>query len=322
MANSQTELTLTYGDYGLGVQATDCAYLFSHAAQGLSSLKVAGREWLYRPLRPVFWRATTDNDRGNGFSNKAAMWLGADLFTQGTLTAVRVDNQPIALPVGLANNAHHSATRARAITLVYRYHTATTPSTIVELTYTVTPAALTVRAHYYGLIGLPELPVFGVQLICPTPASGYQYAGLTGETYPDRLGDQQPGVFAISGQPVTPYLVPQDCGVHMHTDWVTITRQTTLDNRHPEVAPFALTLTKRKAPFAFSCLPYTAAELENATHQEELPPARRCVVTVMGAVRGVGGIDSWGADVEAAYHLPGDVDVDFEFAIHPGVVQL
>ena len=26
---------------------------------------------------------------------------------------------------------------------------------------------------------------------------------------------------------------------------------------------------------AFSCLPYTASELENATHQEELPPARR-----------------------------------------------
>ena len=41
----------------------------------------------------------------------------------------------------------------------------------------------------------------------------------------------------------------------------------------------------------FSCLPYTASEIENATHHEELPPARRTVLCVYGAVRGVGGID-------------------------------
>lgn len=44
----------------------------------------------------------------------------------------------------------------------------------------------------------------------------------------------------------------------------------------------------------FSCLPYTACELENADHQEELPPRRRTVMCIYGAVRGVGGIDSWG----------------------------
>lgn len=48
----------------------------------------------------------------------------------------------------------------------------------------------------------------------------------------------------------------------------------------------------------FSCLPYTASEIENALHHEELPPARRTILCIYGAVRGVGGIDSWGSNVE------------------------
>ena len=71
-----------------------------------------------------------------------------------------------------------------------------------------------------------------------------------------------------------------------------------------------------RSPFAFSCLPYTAEELENATHIEELPLARRTVLVVAGAVRGVGGIDSWGADVEEQYHILADRDVEFSFVLN------
>ena len=66
---------------------------------------------------------------------------------------------------------------------------------------------------------------------------------------------------------------------------------------------------------AFSCLPYTAAELEDATHQDELPPVRRTVVCIYGAVRGVGGINSWGADVEEGYHVDGEKDILCSFRI-------
>ena len=65
----------------------------------------------------------------------------------------------------------------------------------------------------------------------------------------------------------------------------------------------------------FRSIPYTAAELENATHQEELPPARRTVVTILGAVRGVGGIDSWGTDVMPAYHIDAATDITYRFKI-------
>ena len=60
---------------------------------------------------------------------------------------------------------------------------------------------------------------------------------------------------------------------------------------------------------------YTAEEIENATHHEELPPARRTVLCVYGAVRGVGGIDSWGSDVEDDYRISAEKDIHYSFII-------
>ena len=68
-------------------------------------------------------------------------------------------------------------------------------------------------------------------------------------------------------------------------------------------------------PFAFSALPNTAQELESAAHRDELPVTGRTVLTVMGAVRGVGGIDSWGTDVEPPYRISGEEDHRVSFVI-------
>ena len=68
-------------------------------------------------------------------------------------------------------------------------------------------------------------------------------------------------------------------------------------------------------PFAFSALPNTPQELENAAHRDELPCTGRTVLSVLGAVRGVGGIDSWGTDVEPACRLSGEADHRVSFLI-------
>ena len=60
----------------------------------------------------------------------------------------------------------------------------------------------------------------------------------------------------------------------------------------------------------------SAEELENATHIEELPLARRSVLVIAGAVRGVGGIDSWGSDVEEQYHIDPEQDHEFSFTLN------
>ena len=74
-----------------------------------------------------------------------------------------------------------------------------------------------------------------------------------------------------------------------------------------------LTIEMVDAPFAFSAIPYTPQQLDQAAHREELPLPVRTVVTVCGAMRGVGGIDSWGSDVEEAFRIRSDRDISFSF---------
>ena len=79
---------------------------------------------------------------------------------------------------------------------------------------------------------------------------------------------------------------------------------------------FGLKFTAAEKPFYMNVLPYTAEELENALHREELPvPPHDTVVSILGAQRGVGGDDSWGAPVHEEYEISGEKDIDFGFVI-------
>lgn len=309
-------LQLIYGDVTLGVAGEGFHYIFSYQTGGLESLCAKGKEWIYRTPKPTFWRALTDNDRGSGFQLKSGMWMSADLYMGCAEIEVAVDGQKIPLPKAPENNRYGAKEYAKDLAVTFHYETITVPKTEVAVTYEVLPSGrITVTAEYKGKEGLPSLPQFGMRFIMPTKAIGYCYEGLSGETYPDRKAGGEPGVYRIQGLPVTPYLCPQDCGMHMDTKWLEIERESVLDNTSAEKERFSLKIESVGEGFAFSCLPYTAQELENATHQEELPLARRTVLCVLGAVRGVGGIDSWGTDIEEAYHIDAGKDIRFSFAI-------
>lgn len=311
-------LQVVYGDVTLGISGSaenkEFHYIFSYARGGMESLVLEGKEWLYRVPAPTFWRATTDNDRGNGFHLKSGMWLAADMFIRCIGGRICIDGKEITLPIAPENNKYSEAETAERVEIIYTYETITVPKTQVEVTYQVNgEGVITVAVHYYGQPDLPELPVFGLRFLMPTCADRYVYEGLSGETYPDRKAGGVEGIYEVSGLPLTPYLVPQDCGMHMDTKWVTVYRSTELDNtcKEKKIGELRFELDG----LAFSCLPYTACELENATHVEELPPERRTVLCVYGAVRGVGGIDSWGADVQPAYHIDSSQDIQYSFRI-------
>lgn len=315
-APEQTMLRIVYGDCTLGVQGTDFNYIFSYSRGGLESLVQNGKEWLYRCPAPTFWRAVTDNDRGSKFPLRSGCWLGADMFLSCIHITVWVDGTEIAFPCAPENNKYSNTETARSLKIAFTCETITVPATTVDTLYEIDPTGdIKVSVHYHGKPSLPELPVFGLRFIMPTKAVLYRYEGLSGETWPDRMAGGIPGIYQIDGLPVTPHLVPQDCGMHMQTKWLEVYRNTTLNNSDPDENLFGLKFSSVDKEFAFSCLPYTAEELENATHQEELPPARRTVVSILGAVRGVGGIDSWGSDVEEAYHIDASRDISYSFRI-------
>ena len=308
---------IVIGDVTIGIQGQDFAYIFSVGMGGMESLYKDGKEWLYRAPRPAFWRAATDNDRGNGFVFRSAVWSAADRFVRCVKVTARMDEQEISMPPAPENNKYNGDETCDRFEISYTYETPTVPVTEVTVSYLVeSDGRIHVQVDYLGKQGLPELPVLGLRFLMPTAAEGYTYEGLSGETYPDRMAGGIPGVYEVQGLPVTPYMVPQDCGMHMQTKWLEIVRKTSLDNTDRGERSSRLKITAEEGKhFAFSCLPYTAQELENAMHHEELPPARRTVVSILGAVRGVGGIISWGADVEDAYHISGEQDITYGFWI-------
>lgn len=313
------KLKIIYGEATLGIGGTsggkEFHYIFSYPAGGMESLCIEGREWLYAAPRPTFWRAATDNDRGNKFCIKSGMWIAADLFINCVDIVVAVDGKEIPLPIAPENNKYSDEETAEEIQITFTYETVIRPSVKVQVSYQVkADGMIQVNVHYHGREGLPQLPVFGMRFVMPTCADKFVYEGLSGETYPDRKAGGAEGIYEVTGLPVTPYLRPQDCGMHMDTKWVEVYRSYGLNNCQKEKKQTVLKFELEK--LAFSCLPYTACELENADHQEELPPARRTVLCIYGAVRGVGGIDSWGADVEPAYHVDAEKDIDFSFRIH------
>lgn len=54
-------------------------------------------------------------------------------------------------------------------------------------------------------------------------------------------------------------------------------------------------------PMMFSALSYTPHEMENAKHPYKLPPVHYTVIRAIGEQMGVGGDDSWGANVHPEY---------------------
>ena len=310
-------LRIVIGDVTIGIHGQDFSYIFSVGSGGMESLYKDGKEWLYRAPRPAFWRAATDNDRGNGFVFRSAVWSAADRFVRCVKVTARMDEQEISMPPAPENNKYNGDETCDRFEISYTYETPTVPVTEVTVSYLVeSDGRIHVQVDYLGKQGLPELPVLGLRFLMPTAAEGYTYEGLSGETYPDRMAGGIHGVYEVQGLPVTPYMVPQDCGMHMQTKWLEIVRKTSLDNTDRGGRSSRLKITAEEGKdFAFSCLPYTAQELENAMHHEELPPARRTVVSILGAVRGVGGINSWGADVEDIYHISGEQDISYGFWI-------
>ena len=284
-------LTVTEGDVTLGVRGEGFEVLFSYAEGGPVSIRRGGVEWLYRAPRPALWRAATENDKGNGFAARSAAWMAADQFARCSGWEVLEKS-------------------GSAVCIAYRFESPAVPGASAELEYTVDRIGrMRVTARYHGAAGLPELPEFGVRFATAFPVEQTAWEGLSGETYPDRCRGGEFGYHTETPHAAA-YLVPQETGCHTDAYRAELALRAVPGRCAPR-----LELAMDGRPFAFSAIPYTPQELECATHREELPASGRTVVSVLGAMRGVGGIDSWGADVEPAYRVSGEGEIEFSFVI-------
>lgn len=78
--NDRLPFTVIHGDVNIGVKGNGFHIIFSKQEGGIVSLVYDGREWIGKIPMPVYWRATTDNDRGNKFSVSSAAWYAPEAF--------------------------------------------------------------------------------------------------------------------------------------------------------------------------------------------------------------------------------------------------
>lgn len=272
-------------DVNLGVKGDNFHIIFSKSYGSMVSVKYNEKQFIKYPPFPNFWRAPTDNDRGNKMANRYSQWKIASLYN-------RVVNIDI-------------SEREDGASITYTYELATSPVTYCKVTYDVNSLGqIKVKMLYDGFEGISEMPAFGMTMKLPADYENVKWYGNgLEETYLDRKHGAKLGVFENKVKDnISDYVVPQECANKTEVRWFTVT-----DNKGLGIKVSA------SIPFEFSALPYTAHELESAGHHFELPNIHNTVLNINKFQMGIGGDDSWGAPTHDEYLIPSDKKIEFEF---------
>lgn len=283
-------VTVVEGDVTIGVHGDHFSVLFSKASGTLVSLQYAGEEMIAAPPYPLFWRAMTDNDKGNQFAFASSGWY--------TSSFVRT-----------CTNVQLEAAEDHAV-IRFEYRLPISEQAKASVSYAVYgDGSVHVTNNYQGAEGLPDMPIYALSFKVPADYDQLDwYAMGPDENYADREKGARLGRFQNrAADNVSPYLVPQESGARTGVRYVKIA-----NDRQKGIAVHYV-----NEPLTCTISPYTAFELENAAHHYELPPVHYTVVTVAGRQMGVGGDDSWGAPVHAEHRIQAETNMTFEFILKP-----
>lgn len=282
-------LRVVRGLNNLGVHGEHFTALFSYSKGGLEAYIHGGKNLLNELPMPSFWRAPTDNDRGNGLPFRAAQWKTASLYAG----IKRMDD-------GITVKEEDDR-----VTITFRYDLPAMPACGCSVAYTVfLSGRVEVTLRTLCPDGLPDMPRFGMLLHMPDSYDRVRYYGMGPmENYVDRRHGARLDVHqTTAGENLAKYLVPQECGTRTGTRWAEIT-----DRR-------GRGLRFEGDGFSFSALPYNPHELENARHPSELPQVCHTAVSIDQMQMGVGGDNSWGARTHDEYLIPSSGEKCFSFS--------
>ncbi len=296
-------MRIVQGDENVGLFGDGFSALFSLSHGTLISYTVCGREMLKTPPRPVFWRAPLNNDYGNQMPARYGQWKLADLY---------------AAPLGgramrwMGKDAGNMVTRNGDGSVTFRteWMLPATPKASCEMEITVCPCGrVTFELKYDPVKELGDMPVFGIGWKTDADFEEIKYYGLgPDENYCDRKEGARLGIYETTvSKNMTPYLVPQECGNRTGVRWAEVT----------DYRGRGLRLTGDG--MEFNALPWTAHEIENAAHGNELPERHYTVIRAALAQMGVAGDDSWGSRTHDEYLIDISHPLCFRFSMEPKI---
>ncbi|MBW5445433.1 DUF4981 domain-containing protein [Cohnella sp. CFH 77786] len=253
----------------------------------LSSYRIGDVELLRQAPAPNFWRAYTDNDRGNGHPQRTAVWREAG---------------PNRKLLGL-----EWVSGTDRVQVNVRYGLPTAPESTLDLRYEVAGnGEIAVSGSLHPGQGNPEIPEIGL-LFAMEPSFDriVWYGRGPHENHWDRKTGAKLGLHeGLVSEQVVPYLRPQECGNKTDVRYATVTDAAGKGFRIEGLPAFELNV-----------MPYTPDEMEQYDHYHLLPKAEKTVVRINHLQMGVGGDDSWGARTHPDYTLFSNRSYDFRFKI-------
>lgn len=238
------------------------------------------KEW-FAMVRPHFYHAPTDNDIG--FGN----WLAKEWKVN------KLDSPSVYVtkPLTAKRNTDGTVTATAA----YRYD-CTDGSITADYEYTMTADGnVDFRATYTPSGTLPTLPCLGNTFVLPKTMCNLSWYGRgIHDSYPDRnVSTPICRWNSTVDKQYVHYPRPQYNGNHDEVAELTIT----------DAKGEGWTITTESAPFSFTALPYSTAQLIATTHDCDLMPEDHVYLDIDAAVSGIGN-SSCGPGVLKKYTIP------------------
>ncbi len=271
------------------VKGKDFIVSFSNKCGSMISYKYKGKEMLHEPVKINFWRAVTDNDRGNETDYKCAAWKGVSTTTR--YTEFKLEE----VEDGAKFTCKYKPFFDKEIFATVR-------------TTVFSNGSLKIDYDYQGIEGMPKFPCAGLMISLKKEFGRLCWYGLGPEhTYIDKFSGGKLGIYQIDVENQMPkYLRPQEYGNRHQTRWMKVT------NTDGVGLEF-----KAENTLDMSAISYTPDELETAITPTYLPDVYCTRVFVNGFMQGVGGDNSWGAPVHKEFTHDSKDPVKFSFTINP-----
>ncbi|MDP4224030.1 MAG: glycoside hydrolase family 2 TIM barrel-domain containing protein, partial [Bacteroidota bacterium] len=291
----------------LEVSGTDMKIVFDLEKGKMDSYVYKGVSLFKKGPEPDFWRPPTDNDYGYDMDQKLGVWKRA-----GEKETVR--------------KANISQPEMGKVIVTFEYDIPGSKGEKIAgyvTTYTILSSADILIKNQFSKVSdnVPEIPRMGMEMQIPEELMNLKWFGRgPHENYIDRKTSADVGVYESSvDDQYVPYIRPQENGYKTDTRWLTLTDENgtgILVSGNPLFCFAALKNIHDDFESPGKLSQYRKDAKSANTHTNNVKPREFVNLNVDLGQMGVGGDDSWGAEIHPQYRLLAR-KYEYSFRIRP-----
>ena len=281
--SAPVEIIKNYG--AITVKAGDLEVGFSRRSHKLYSIKKKGKELLSGEVQLNFWRALTDNDRGNKQEVRCGTWRKAGLLASTGIGEVKNLGTKATVELGF-NVPVNGEAKGKII-------------------FTIGSKGIHVDYTFEADEALPEIPEISLVFPFKNEYERLEYLGRGPiENYIDRNTGADIGLYKTSVDDMfVPYQKPQEHGNRTGVRYAVLAG-------YPDKIKF-----EADNEIEFNVCRNTVYEIEEALHIHEIPKSDKLYVRAILRQMGIGGYDSWGAHTLEEYKIKAGKKYEYGFGI-------